>query len=253
MMNDVALADARARFSAARCTVFGESTEQGGIGRISEKCVHKIIKLYIDPNEEHHEVKYMGYVADIVNRQGIYEIQTRAAERLVPKLSAFLSLSSVCVVLPVIAECNIRWIDKASGEISDPRKSPKHETVYHAFRELYKIRRFLSEPNLSVKILVLHAEEFKYLDGGGKNRKNGATRLERIPTKLIDEIDIRSREDFVALLPRGLAKEFTAKDICKSAAFLPNLSSSVAGVFASAGAIRFLRKEGRAFVYEICD
>lgn len=239
-----------ARFAEARIRVLGESVLDSGIGRLSEKSLHKILKLYIEPQEELHEKKRLGSVADILNDDGIYEIQTGSFERLLPKLEKFLPNNRVCVVVPIICEKTVRWLDKSTGEVTEPRKSPKKETPYTAFRELYKIRRFLTHENLSIRMIFLRAEEFKYLDGWDRSKKRGATKIDRIPTALLDDITINSKSDYLRFIPDSLRVEFTARELSLAAQYPARISSYVTGLLRTVGVIQFVRKEGRAYVYK---
>ena len=56
-----------------------------------------ILKLAEEPCEACHEIKVKGSVADIKNADGIVEIQTRAFERLLPKLKKFLGEYGHCL------------------------------------------------------------------------------------------------------------------------------------------------------------
>ena len=122
------------RFLAARSAVLSESVAWDGIGTLSEKSLHKMLKLYIEPNIENHEVTYMGSIVDIKNADGIFEVQTRAYERLCPKLRRILPTSPVTVVCPLAAEKYTRWLDRTTGEMTERRKSPKRENAFDAFR-----------------------------------------------------------------------------------------------------------------------
>ena len=70
------------RFFGARELVLAERAKCGGIGTLSEKTLHKILKYYVEPNEEYHEVEYLGSVLDIKGENGIFEIQTRAYDKI---------------------------------------------------------------------------------------------------------------------------------------------------------------------------
>ncbi len=238
------------RFLESRLSVIGaDSYSESGIGTLSEKSLHRILKLYIDPNEEHHEVDFLGSVADVLNEDGIFEIQTRSIERLKPKLSKFLPSSKVTVVLPLAEEKVMRWLDKSTGELSEPRMSPKHETVYSAMRELYKIRRNLLDENIRIKLIFLKTEEYRYLDGWDKTGKKGSTRLERIPTEITDEIDISSSRDYAKYIPTSLPEKFTAKELCRAAKFSPKITSYVVGLLVFTGALEHVENRGREYVY----
>ena len=242
--------DKRRRFDAARLKVLGEGGLSCGIGRLSEKSVHKILKLYIEPNEEYHEREICGLYADVFNPEGIFEIQTRAAWRLEKKLPRLLSVSKVTVVIPIIVENTIRWLDKKTGEISDGRKSNKKESIFTALAEIYRLRGYIYKEGFSVRLVLLKTEDFRYLDSKDKKGRRSGTRIDKIPTELVGEIDLLTREDYAALLPNELPTPFRERDLRKAAKYPERLSSFVIGALKHAGVIRQVGKDGRAYLYE---
>ena len=83
-------------------SVISESAKTVGVGGLSEKAIHKILKLAIEPRVEMHEVSFCGSIADVMNECGIYEIQTRNHHKLIPKLKKFLPKTDVTVVVPLV-------------------------------------------------------------------------------------------------------------------------------------------------------
>ena len=57
-----------------------------GIGTLKEKSLHRVIKHYIENDEEKHEQSILGYVADIFTDNHVYEIQTANFNKLRAKL-----------------------------------------------------------------------------------------------------------------------------------------------------------------------
>lgn len=216
------------RFSEARMRVLSETAREGGIGRLSEKALHRILKLYFEPDEDRHEVRRLGSVADILNDRGVTEIQTRSFARLVPKLEKFLPHGPVTVVYPLPYTKVLRWIDPQSGEISPPHKSPKKATVFDAFFELYNIRAYLSDPHFSLVLLFLNVEEYRYRDGYGKERKYRSTRMERIPNSIEKMLVFHQPADYLCFLPDGLPDRFTMRDV--TAAISPRFRHAYSGV-----------------------
>ena len=104
--------------------ILSREHEIHGIGTLGEKTLHAVVKLYIEPDEDYHEVPLEGYVADIFREGKIFEIQTANFNVLRNKLKAFLPLYKVTIVYPVAASKWIRWMDKETGEITNRRKSP---------------------------------------------------------------------------------------------------------------------------------
>lgn len=203
-------------FSSARLAVLSEQENMaGGVGTLSEKMLHRVLKYCYDPDPANHEVEVMGSIADIKNDGGITEIQTRAFVNLVPKLAKFLPHYSVNVVYPIVTDKIIRYVNKEDGSITDPKKSPRHLGIYDAARELRAISGFIGDENLTVTILFMRAEEYRLLDGWDKTKKKGATKLDRLPTEIASEMVLRRKEDYAVLLPEELPECFFAAEYAK--------------------------------------
>ena len=110
-----------------------EQAADGGIGTLGEKRLHRVLKTYFEPRAACREQPFAGYVADILNEEGVTEVQTRNYGALRKKLDAFLPLGPVRVVCPLPARKWISWVDPATGEISARRPSPKHGAPIDAF------------------------------------------------------------------------------------------------------------------------
>ncbi len=190
-----------------------------GIGTLGEKRLHAILKSYISPFPDTHEIKIGGYVADIAAEEGLFEIQTSQFDRLRKKLAVF-------------------------------RRSPKTGTVFDAFRELYKIKPLLLHPNLSFRFLLLEIEEYRNLNGWDEKKKKGSSREERIPISLLDEFSLRGIKDFAALLPPSLPDKFTSADLSKSAGITLSSAQITLNVLSSMEAVRRSGKQGRSILYE---
>lgn len=198
------------RFMEARARALLESGKTEGIGRLSEKTLHKTIKYYLEPNEACHEVKLLGSIADIANSYGIFEIQTRAAYKLIPKIRKFLGGEyPVTLVLPLAAKKAISWVDRESGEISPPRKSPKSASIFDALYEISAMSEFIKNPKFRVKLIFIDATEFRYFGKYGKKRRT--ERIELIANFIISEYEISGKWDIESriLIPE---EEFTAKE-----------------------------------------
>ncbi len=238
-----------ARFQTARADVLSESVAWEGIGTLSERSLHKILKLYIEPDTTRHEVAYMGSIVDVKCDERIYEVQTKAYERLVPKLRRILPSVPVTVVCPLATEKYTRWLDHTTGEMSERRKSPKHENVYDAFRMLFGIREIITHPNLTVRLVHMQVEDFRALDGWDKTRKRGSNRIERIPTRIIREEELFSTDDYVSQLPPALPMQFTASELSKAIKRTSRYTFYVLKLLVAVGAVCEIGKRGRATLY----
>ena len=73
-----------------------------GIGTLSEKTVHAVLKRFYESDPEHQEIPVENFVADILRDGEIIEIQTRGFNKLRRKLDTFLKYYPVTIVYPII-------------------------------------------------------------------------------------------------------------------------------------------------------
>ena len=234
------------RFFTARELVLSERAASGGIGTLSEKTLHKILKYYIEPNDGYHEVEYLGSVLDIKGESGIFEIQTRGYDKLLPKLKKLLKTDKVTVVCPLATYKSIRWVNEETGEITSPRLSNKRENIYDALKLLFGIREAIADKNLSVRVVYLDVEDFRSLNGYGKDKKHYSTRIERIPNRILSEILISKADDYKLLLPEGLADEFSASELASAIKRTSRYTFYVLKLLVASGAVVECGSRGRA-------
>ena len=195
--------------------IVNQERERYGIGTLSEKTVHAVVKHYMEPNEDYHEVPLEGFVADIFREDAVTEIQTAHFNVLRRKLDKFLPLYPVTIVYPIPAVKWVIWVDPGSGAEVSRRKSPKKGSPYQAFNELYKIKSYLGDPNLRILFLFIDMEETRLLDGWSRDKKRGATKYDRIPLELVDEMLFERVEDYRMMIPPELSG-FTTREYAKS-------------------------------------
>ena len=205
------------KFTRARIRALEENGEgYQGIGRLSEKTMHRMLKLYYEPDESLHEIECFGSVADVKNDGGIIEIQRASLAYLIPKLERFLPHSPVTVVHPIVAKKRVRRLDTETGEITSSGRTVKGKTVFDSAFEIYKIRKFIGNEGFTLILLLLDCDEYKVHDPRARRGRGGDHRVECIPTDVIAEYILCDPTDYLALLPDDLADSFTAEEFKKS-------------------------------------
>lgn len=242
----------RITFNQATAKILGREHEEHGIGTLGEKSLHAIIKNYVEPNEDYHEVPLEGYVADVYRDGHVIEIQTANFNTMRGKLSTFLPLYKVTIVYPIPATKWLRWIDEETGEVSDRRKSPKRGTPQAVFAELYRIKNFLKDPNLSIHILLIDIEESRLLNGWSKDRKKGSSRHDRVPTDLVEELHLECVEDYRMLIPPEL-ECFNSKQFAKATRLTVNRAQTALNVLYYLGVVERVGKQGNSYLYEVTE
>lgn len=239
-----------ARFQAARARVLGEEQERQGIGTLGEKTLHRMLKLTVEPNEACHEIKVCGRVADVVLGEDIVEIQTRSLSKLSPKLATFLPERHVTVIYPLPNEKYIRWLDPVTGELGERRKSPKHASVFDSIVELCRLGEHLTHADLTVCLVFLDMEEYRYLNGWSADRKRGSERLERMANRLCDVVCLSTPQDYRRVfLPTALGDAFTVKDYARLTRLKPRWAYAAIRLLERLGIVTHADTRGREHVY----
>lgn len=237
-------------FSDARAAVLSaDGLMRQGIGTLGEKTLHRILKTAVCPDPRCHEIPLSGSVADVFSSGEISEIQTRSFERLRPKLEKFLPEYPVTIYYPIAHVKYIRWIDSSTGEMSERRKSPKTGTFHDAFFELYKLRDFLSHPNLRVALLLLNVDEYRLKNGWDKTGKRGSERAERIPTLLKGSALLASAEDYKDTFLPPLSSPFTVKEYAAATRLKRRYAYCGIRILMSVGVLSCVGKRGRENLY----
>ena len=239
------------RFNAAKEKIIGKKHNDKGIGTLSEKTVHGVLKHFFEPDEDCHEVALNGYFADIYNDSGVIEIQTRQLNKLREKLAVFLNYYPVTVVYPMPANKWLSWINPETGETEGRRKSPRHFTIYDSFFELYKIKSYLKNPNLTIKLVLMDVEEYKLLNGWDNSKKRGAWRYDRIPVGIREIVVLEQPEDYMQFVPYDLPEQFTAKDFAKHAKIPVRLAQTVLLILTDLEIVVRVGKQGKSYLYEV--
>lgn len=240
-------------FERARFKVVNGTRQMLGIGTLSEKAVHAVLKNYYEPNEDYQEVPIDNYVADICVDGRITEIQTRQLGRLRDKLQTFLPEHQVTVVHPIILEKHLICTDKMTGQLAKKRKSPIKQTVYDAFPEFYQIKMFLKDPNLKLKLALINLEEYRLVNYGDWDRTRESSTFDQVPSALVDEVEINCLWDYMQFVPSDLKGPFNSRTFAKAAKISIELSQKVLNVLYHVDILTRVGKEGNLYLYEVLD
>lgn len=240
-------------FENAKNFILDREKTRHGIGTLSEKTTHAILKYTYAPDPFYHEVPIAGSIADICTGEEIVEIQSAGFHALKKKLDKFLPLMPVTIVYPVPHKKWLYWIDPETGEATDKRKSPKTGSPMEIFRQLVYLLPYLTHPNLHFCIVMLDLEEYRLLDGWSRDKKRGSHRYDRIPLAIFREVRIDRPEDYMQFIPYPLPEPFTLKEFQKSAGASPRTAQNALTVLRRLGLVVQRGKAGNAYLYEVSE
>lgn len=222
-----------------------EQVQNISIGIQKEKILHKIMKYYIDENNEHHEIKVGRMYADVMIDNHIYEIQTQNFNMLRHKLDIFLENYQVTIVYPTSRVKMLYTIDE-NGELLKTTKSPKKGTPFSVLPELYKIKTYLNHPNLDIKVIYLDIDEYRTEIPKKHYRSKGYERFKQVPLTFIKETTLKSKEDYLNLLEEyNVEHTFTINDFSKITKLSYSKSSSAVQVLKYLNVIELTGKLNR--------
>ena len=238
------------RFESARARVLLEENKALGIGTLAEKTMHGILKLYFEPDDSYHEIECLGSVADILRDGYVTEIQTGSLFPLLPKLKRLLPHYRIRVVHPLLTEKYIRYLDRETGEITPPRKSPAVEKIFDLAFDLFRLSEVICNENLTLTLVSLRCEEIRVKDGRRTRRGVRSSLFERIPTALLSEESLATPDDYLrALLPESLFDGFTVKDYLRSIGSRSRYAQYALRLLISLGLLE-RERIGRSYVYK---
>ncbi len=225
----------------------------GGIGTLSEKKMHSVIKYFIEPDASKHESRVGNSIVDVKNESGIFEVQTASFNVLRKKLPLLLISDCVTVVYPIPLEKHIVKLNAATGEIGKRRKSPKRGSFFDAFFELYKLAEVIEHNNLNILLLLVDTDEYRLENAPvkkrGCRRRSTTERFERIPVALRGSILICGQQGWRTLLPTSLRTEFTSAELAAYAQIPRKTAQTALRVLSKVGAVHLIGKRGRMNLY----
>lgn len=228
------------RFAGAVKAAF--ERERTTIGTLNEKTIHNALKCYYCGE---NEVKIGSFYADGIGESGIFEIQSAKFNYLAKKLSRMLRCSHVTVVYPFARITHNYSINEQTGEVMSVTKRTEN-SYSKLFLELYRLKAFLTNPNLTIRIAYLEIDQKTFYKDERKQRRRGQ-RKEKIPVRLLSEKALDSPADYADFLPDGLDETFTKAQLQKLCR--PTDAGLMLSVLEFVGAVRRCGKAGRSILW----
>lgn len=227
--------------------------EEQKIGNLREKALHAVLKYYFEPDAKNHEVKIGNFYADAISNGKIIEIQTKNFYALRKKLDFMVISYKVTLVHPIAEHKKICWVDPSNGSVISSRKVSKKGRIYDILNELYAIKEYVGSENFTLCIMLVDVDEYRLLDGYGKDKKMRATKYERVPTSINSEFFLSEKRDYYMLIPPELGERFTASEFNRAIRMRGIAASCALKFLIYIGTVRLAGKEGRQNIYEVCE
>ncbi|MBW8012711.1 MAG: hypothetical protein FVQ83_15955 [Chloroflexi bacterium] len=210
--------------------------------------MHSALKSFFAQPGDELEAEVDGYIVDVKRVDLLIEIQTRNFSAIKNKLEELCKRHPVQLVYPIT---QVKWIIRVdkTGKTIKKRKSPKRGRIEHLFNEMIHIPELTNNPNFSLKVLLIKAEEIWIDDGKGSWRRKGWSIRDQNLIEIIEEIKFDSIHDYLDLLPSSLPMEFTNKDLRQISKLPIRLVGKMTYCLRKIGILKIIAKRGNAYVF----
>ena len=211
-----------------------------------EKGLHAELKEWLREPGDLVEGTVWGYRVDIIRGDLLIEIQTGNFPQIRAKLAKLLKGYRVRLVHPVAER---RWVIRDVDGRKQRRVSPHRGRVEEVFNELVYCPTLPLDPNFSLEVLMVHAEEAQAVRWRGKKRTR-YTVTERHLVKALGREVFERPADYLRLIP-DMHGAFTARQLSKVAKLRITLARRMVYCLAKMGVIEEVGSVARAKLYRV--
>jgi hypothetical protein len=192
------------------------------------------------------------YRIDVVRGQQLVEIQLSSLSSIRDKIKSLLKKHDVLVVKPIIVRKHLVKRKREGGQVVSRRRSPKQRTLLDVFEELVHFTRVFPHKRLTLEVLLVEIEEWRY-PGHGRRRRYRDNDHEVEDQHLLEVHGVhefRSAADLCRLLPTTLPKPFHTGHIAEGLSVDRWVAQRMAYCLRNTGALKQVGKLGGAWLYE---
>ena len=216
---------------------------------LNEGPLHAALKKWYSQPGDRFEVPVEGFVVDIVRDDLLLEIQACNIASIKSKLANLVQSHRLRLIYPIAQEKWITRLAKDDGDGVTRRKSPKRGRVEDLFWGIVGIPQLLSNPNLSLEVVLIKEEEARRYVGKRRWRKKGWGIDERRLMEVVDQRRFEQSSDWLAFVPASL-ESFTSRDLAVATGVRRELAQKMAYCLRHMGIIELIGRQGRANLYK---
>lgn len=192
------------------------------------------------------------YRIDVVRGNELVEIQHSSLTAIRDKVAALLKAHEVLVVKPIVVTKHLVKRQCEGGEVISRRRSPKTRTLLDIFEELVHFTRVFPHRRLTLEVLLIEIEEWRY-PGHGRRR------WRRDQDHLVEDQHLlavhgahrfRTSGDLRSLLPPTLPQPFHTGQLAAALGVERWIAQRMAYCLREMKAVRRVGKLGGAWLYK---
>lgn len=220
-----------------------------------ETSLHRDLKRLYAGRDARLEVRWGGYRIDAVNGEELVEIQHGSLAAIRDKVRHLLAQRRVRVVKPIVAGKLLVKRARKDGPVTLRRASPKRGSVLEVFDELVYFTAIFPHPRLTLEVLLVDIEEWRYPGHGRRRRyRSGGHQIEDQKLCGVRAVHrLRTAADLRGLLPCRLPAPFHTGQLAEALGIERHLAQRIAYCLRETGAALEVGKRGNALLYALAD
>ncbi|WP_337174712.1 hypothetical protein [Paludisphaera sp.] len=214
-----------------------------------ESSLHRDLKERFGPGAGGRcEVAVDGFRIDAIAADGtLVEVQSAGLGALAPKLRRLLPRHAIRVVKPIVLSRIVSRRATADGPTLSRRRSPRRGSLIEAFDDLVGLASLIPDPNLTVEIVGVVAEEIRVT----RRRRPGYSVTDRRLVEVVESTTVGSADDLWLLIPPNFPRDepFSTADLARELGTSRPFAQRVAYCLRQAGAAEPVAKRGNSYIY----
>ena len=216
-----------------------------------ETSLHRELKERYAGTDAQVEVPLGKYRIDAVVDDVLVEIQHGSLAAIRDKIRHLVKDHEVLLVKPLIRRKRLIKREEKDGDVVDRRYSPKRGSILDLFDELVYFGNVFPHKNLTLEIVLVDIEEWRYPGHGRRRRhRDGDFVVEdRRLVEIHESRSLRTRADLWAMMPKRLPTPFHTGHLAKRLGVKRHVAQKIAYCLRETGTAEQVGKEGNALLY----
>jgi hypothetical protein len=189
---------------------------------------------------------------DVVQPDRLVEIQVASLSAIRDKIALLLKKHNVLVVKPIVLRKHLVKLRRAGGKEVSRRLSPKRQTLVDIFEELVHFTRVFPHRRLTLEVLLIEIEEWRY-PGHGRRRRWRDNDHQVEDQRLLEVVaahEFRTAGDLCRMLPPALPRPFHTGHLAEGLGVERWIAQRMAYCLRETGAVQSVGKLRGAWLYE---
>jgi hypothetical protein len=217
-----------------------------------ETSLHRDLKLLYAGRKARFEVPLDRFRVDAIAGGRLIEIQHGSLGAIRDKIRTLLAEHRVTIVKPIVMTKTLVKQACQGGEVLQRRLSPKRGTMLDLFDELVHFTRVFPHRRLTLEVLLVEIEEWRYPGHGRRRRwrENDHVVEDQRLVAIHEKHRLRTARDLADLVRCPLPEPFHTGDLAASLQVARWIAQRIAYCLLQMGALRQVGKKGNARLFQ---